>query len=375
MKNKALIWGVLLASWLLTPALALAQNSPPPRLTPAEVKRGWFENRRIMIEVQTDSAFDPTAPGLRPGAPATFPFGEHFGIRIGNVVPLRVNVYVLKPAEGQRKIDIDFNPLKAGRLSIDQNPDPDFRLASPEVLPKGERPVTVPNAPKDVVLQLGDNRYEAELYEIRLYVQTMRQPQPMRFAFEFAYAADVVNGGAPDWKRIWTPEYILSMSRTADDGSDMSAGNTAFVAQNPPFNGGLFFIVLGTLWVVTPLAFIANRLIRKHLLKERLRDPEEVAWAKLDAIFDAARVDGGYVFTEDQVRHVVGAVLAYIEKPTMTSKDLSKLTYEHDDGELLIAILRPFMEGVLEGKLKGEPLSPQRNAEIVERIGVLIPRS
>lgn len=371
MKNKALYLGALL-SWLLMPVLAQAQITPPPRATPAEVKRGWFENRRIMIEVRTDSAFAPTGEGLRRGAPSTFPFGEHFGIRIGNVVPMRVNVYVLKPQQGERKIDIDFNPLKAGRLSIDPNPDPDFRLVSPQLLPKGETPVSMEPA-KDVKLQLGDNEYDAELYEIRLYVQTMRQPQPMRFAIEFAYAASEVNG-APDWKRIWTPDFILSMSKTADDGSDLSAGNTNYEAQHPPFTAGLFFVILGTIWVITPISYIAIRAIRRKLMKERLLDPEELAWLKLEPIFESARVENGYRFSESQVRGVVGTVLQYVGKPTLTSRQLDSLVYEDDDGELLIAILRPLLEGVMEGKLK-EPLSAETGARIVERIGQLIPRA
>lgn len=371
MKNKALFWAMLIG-WMLTPVLAQAQNAPPPpRSTPAEVKRGWSENRRIMIEVRTESAFKQTADGLRSGPPATFPYGSHFGIRIGNVVPMRVNVYVLKPEAGQRKIDVDFNALKAGRLTIDSNPDPDFRLVSPSVLPEGESPVSL-DGPKDVVLQLGDNSYNAELYEIRIYVQTMRQPQPMRFALEFAYAAEEVNG-QPDWKRIWTPDYILSMSRTADNGSDMSAGNTSHVPQKPPFAAGMFMLILGTIWVVTPLTFIAVKAIRRKLNYERLLDPEEKAWLKLDPILEAARVPDGYSFTEAQVRGVVGALLEYIDKPTLTSKKLDSLIYEDDDGELLISILRPFMEGVLEGKQR-EPLSPKRTAELVERIEQVIPR-
>jgi hypothetical protein len=371
MKNKALYLSVILTG-LLMPVLAQAQTTPPPRSTPAEVKRGWFENRRIMIEVRTDSAFAPTGEGLRQGAPSTFPFGEHFGVRIGNVVPMRVNVFVLKPQNGERKIEVDFNPLKAGRLSIDPDPDPDFRLASAALLPEGESPVSMAAA-KDVKLQLGDNEYDAELYEIRLYVQTMRQPQPMRFAIEFAYAASDVNG-APDWKRIWSPDFILSMSKTADEGSDLSAGNTNYQAQNPPFAAGLFFVILGTIWVITPISFIAIRAIRRRLTSERLLDPEELAWLKLEPIFEDARVENGYSFNETHVRGVVGAVLEYVGKPTLTSRQLEALVYEDDDGELLIAILRPLLEGVMEGKLR-EPLSAESGARIVERIGQLIPKA
>ena len=165
------------------------------------------------------------------------------------------------------------------------------------------------------------------------------------------------------------------MSKTADEGSDLSAGNTKFEAQHPPFTAGLFLIVLGTIWVVTPLSFIAIKAIRRNLLKERLLDPEEKAWLRLDPIFEAAKVPTGYTFSEAQVRGVVGAVLEYIGKPTLTSRKLDSLIYEDDDGELLISILRTLLEGVMEGKLRGQPLSPETGARIVERIGQLIPRA
>lgn len=372
MKN-ALLWGGLVAVCLFGDT-ALAQDAPPPRLTPAAVKRGWFEDRRIMIEVMTDSAFTPHQDGLRPGAPATFPFGERFGIRIGNVVAMRVNVYVLKPKDGQRPILVDFNPLKTGRLSIDPNPDPDFKLASQAVLPKGEAPVSMSSEPTPVTLNIGDNSYPADLYEIRVYVQTFRQPQPMRFAIEFAYAADnIKDSNNPDWKRIWSPEYILSMSRTADDGQDMSAGNTSFIAQKPPVSAALFLVILGSLCVVTPAAYLLIGRLRRHLKVERLIDPEERAWIKLQPILDRTRTEAGYKLTEKDVSSVVGVVLKYIGKPALASHQLDMLEFEDDDGILLIDILRPLMS-VLEGKTKGASLTDERYLELIERVEKLIPK-
>ncbi len=372
MNLKQLFTWVVLAGFLTVPALAQAQTTPPPRLTPSAVKHSWYEGRRIMVEVMTDSAYAPSKDGLRPGAPSTFPFGEHFAIRIGNVVPMRVNVYVLKPEEGQRPIDIDFNPLRAGRLSIDTNPDPDFRLASLDVLPKGESPVSVPNAPKQVKLQVGDNEYNADLYEIRVYVQTFRQPQPMRFAIEFAYATEMLASGGPDWKRIWTPEYVLSMSRTADDGSDMSAGNTTFVAQNPPFNAGLVAVVLGSIAVLVPLGLWLIPLLRKNLNKVEALDPEELAWSRIQPELDKSKTKEGYKLSNKSVRTIVAAVCQYIGKPTLESSQLKTLEHEHDDAVLITAILSPLM-AILEGSRK-EPLSDDRYKELMERIGLLIPK-
>ncbi len=369
--NKALTWVLMVAAaTLVAHGTASAQNTPSPRMTPAAVKRGWFENRRIMVEVKTDSAFTPSREELRPGAPATFPFGEHFGVRIGNVIPVRINVYVLRPGDGERPIVVDFNALKSGRLAIEPTDDMDFKLARPEVLPEGEVPVTVPEG-KNVTLKVGDSEYNADMYEIRLYVQTFRAPQPMRFAVEFAYASGVLENGGPDWKRIWTPEYIISMSRTADDGTDLSSGNTSYATQNPPATAGYLLVALGLLWIVTPIAYIALRAVRNHLSKERLLDPEEKAWRSMDPVLAAAKTEKGYAFNETQVRTIVGAVLEYVEKPSIRSDQLASLQYEDDDGELLLTILKPLLAGVLE---EGVALSEERYGELIERIERLIPR-
>ncbi len=349
---------------------AMAQ-APGPRLTPAETKRAWYENRRILIEVSTDSAFDPVKKGLRPNAPATFPFGEHFGNRIGGIVPLRIRVYARHPeGKDQQRIQINWTALQNGRFSIDPMEDPDFVLANPAVLPAGEVPGTI-EGPKQVTLEIGDKRYEADLYELRLYVQTFRMPQPMVFNLEFSYAAQALGDNGLDWKRITTPDYVISMSKTADDGPDLSSGNTALAEQKPPFAIGIFLLALGVVWVATPLAFIVLRFARSRFVSVKQLDREERAWLQMGPVFARCKSEKGYKFAEADVRIVVNAVLEFIGFPALRSDELEKLRYEDDDGPLLISMLRPLMEGVLE---QGETLSEERSLELVERIESLIKR-
>lgn len=377
MRTSHILSAIFAGALLLLPGMAQAQQGPPPRLTPAETKRAWHENRRILIEVTTDSAFDPVQKGLRPGAPATFPFGEHFGIRIGNVVPLRIRVYSRLPeADNQIPIQIDFTALKNGRFSIDPMDDPDFVLANPEVLPEGEVPVTI-GEPKVVELKLGDKTYPAELREIRLYVQTFRMPQPMLFSLEFSYAAQPLGEGGLDWKRITTPDYVLSMSRTADDGQDLSTGNTALVDQRPPLVVGIFLLVLGTIWVVTPAAVYILRYARSHFMAEKNLDPEERAWLVLDPLFKKCRTERGYAFSERQVQTVVAVILDYIDKPALDSSQLDSLRYMDDDGALVIRILDPLLKGILEeGRINDfkNDAGEKRFAQLVEYIEQLIKR-
>ncbi len=373
MKHYLLILAALALTLSLPASRALAQSGPSPRMMPAEIKRAWYEDRRIYIEVMADSAFDPVQEGLRPGAPATFPFGEHFGIRIGNVVPMRARIYILEPQhKGQEPIQINLANLKAGRLFVEPHDDPDFKVCEAEILPAGETPVSIPEKPTPVTLRIGEFEHPAQLYEIRLYVQTMRFPQPISFFFEFRYAAKrIQEGGGWDWQTLTSPDYILSMSKTSDEGFDLSSGNTSAQEYDRPLALPVVLISFGGILVLAPLSLLLMAFARRRFLLARSLDPEERLWRSIGPILNAGKTESGYRFGEDEVRRIVAALLDYIGRPAIRSDQLESLKYEDDDGELLYSILYPLMRGVLE---ESRELSDERYAQLMERIEKLVAR-
>lgn len=356
---------VLLALDIQRGASCLAQTVPTSQMTPTPVKREWMADRKLFVEVSTAKA-----EGAGAYQPAIGWSAENYAIRIGNVIPVKVRIYVIEPKAGETKAEVDFANLKAGRLSIQPQPDPDFTVADAGLLPRGLMPITV-GAPAPAVLKLGTAEYKAEVHEVLVYVQTMRIPQPMVFTLEFRYAVKkLATGKGHDWQATRTPGYVLSMSRTADNGTDLSEGNTALAVHEPPIGLAALLILGGSALVLLVVINWAIGFCRERFMTVIEPDPEEIAWRKLFPIYSAARSSRGFAFTEAQVRQLVAIVLAYSGHVSLSADQLERLKFEDDDGPLLFAILYPLMHGVLE---VGQPLSDERYGEIVKHIAELIP--
>lgn len=347
-------------------AVGLAQTVPTVQLTPTPVKREWMADRKLFVEVSTAK---PDGEGAY--VPAAGWSAENYAIRIGNVIPVRVRVYVIEPKSGETRPEVDFANLKAGRLSIQPQPDSDFILADARLLPRGVQPISV-SPPSPAVLKLGGAEYKAEVHEIVAYVQTMRIPQPMLFTLEFRYAVKkMATGKGLDWQATRSPAYVLSMSRTADNGTDLSEGNTALAVSEPPMRLGLLLVIAGSALALLVVADSAIRFARRRARTVITPDPEEIAWGKLRPLLAAARRARGFRFSEAQVRQLVSIVLEYSGHVSLSAEQLDRLQFEDDDGPLLYVILYPLMHGVLE---VGQPLSDERYGEIVEHITRLIPQ-
>ncbi len=344
----------------------LAQTVPTAQMTPTPTKREWMADRKLFVEVSTGKGEGPAAY-----EPAAGWSAENYAIRIGNVVPVRVRIYVIEPKAGEAKAEVDFANLKAGRLSIQPQPDPDFTVADASLLPLGVTPLSVA-PPKAAVLKVGAVEYKAQVHEIVAYVQTMRIPQPMVFTLEFRYAVKkLASGKGFDWQATRSPAYVLSMSRTADNGTDLSDGNTALAVAEPPVGIAIMLLVAGAALTLLVLINWLIGFVRARANAVIQIDPEMIAWRKLMPLYSAARTGKGFRFTEAQVRQLVAIVLAYSGYVSLSAEQLDRLKFEDDDGQLLYAILYPLMHGVLE---VGQPLSDERYGEIVIHIASLIPQ-
>jgi len=350
-------------------------QSPSTRALPAPIQRGWQADGRIFIEVGPLTRLHTDKEGAVLADSASYRYGEHFANRLGDIIPMRVKIYcVLPQTEKERKVAIDFSALKAGRLTVDQDPEnnPDWSFADPSVLAANELPLYLPKEPTvtTVTLESGAEA-PAEVWDITMFVQTKRQPQPMLFWFEFVAASEVTPNGSPDWKKLSTPDFIISQSRTADDGKDLSMGNTSQVAQQPPVRLGWAVIALGAVFVMVPISRYAIRAIRRRFAKGKQLDPAEKAWRVFGPVFAAGLGEGElYTFTTVQVREIVSALKEFFGIKYGV-KQLQEHRFDFDDGEALLAVLTALEHGVLEC---GAELSPERYTELVGRISKLCPQ-
>jgi hypothetical protein len=375
MKRSVILSVVAVLAVALSAAAASAQ-APSPRVLPADVQRGWYADQRIFIEVMPANVAVPfTGSADGSTANSTYPHSEHFGNRLGDIIAMRVRIYSMEPlAANQRPVQFDFSALKAGRLTIEPDPekDPDWELADPLALAPGDKPISLPETPLKVLLRTADGKeHQAELYDILLFVQTKRQPVPMNFWLEFAYAAQVTPNGNLDWQRLSTPDFLVSASRTADAGRDLRMGNSNAVEQKRPLTLAVIALSFGSLLLLLPPAAMTIRALRKRFRYHRQDDPAETAWAVFAPIQTATRTaDGGYALTYEQVAAVVKALKDFAGI-TCGVKQLQERRFEYDDGEELVAVLYPLEHGVLE---EGAALSPKRYGELFERIEKLCPK-
>lgn len=342
---------------------AYAQQPAWATLMPAKVQRQWYEDHHIYIEVTTAQPQGIAVHGA-----------EHFGNRVGNIVPFNIKVFLLEPQStttDERAIEVNFSALRRGQLQAVADADPDWLLADKRVLPPGEVPISVPDAPKAVLIKWGNSQYKAQLWEIKLYAQTMRRAQPLPFSIDFAFARELLPSGGLDWKAISTPEYLVSMSATADKSQDLATGNTQPVPQEKPIALAFALIAVGLTLVFAPAARAIVPALRSRFAKTSNLNPVEEAWRVLKPIFAAAKSDCGYNFNQAQVRDIVRALKRFFNIEAWTVEQLWEHRFDLDDGELLHSVLLPMETGALE---MGSTLSADRGAQLVERIERLVPK-
>ncbi len=355
--------------------LAAHAQSPSTHALPAPIQRGWLADGRIFIEVGPLTRLHTDEKGASLADSASYRYGEHFGNRLGDIIPIRVKIYCVEPqSDKQRKVSIDLSALKARRLTVDVDPqnDPDWVLADASVLAPGELPLNLPSAPTQTTVRLASGaEARAELWDITMFVQTRRQPEPMLFWIEFAAATELTPNGALDWKKLSTPDLIISQSRTADDGKDLVMGNTSSVAQQPPLQLGWALIALGAVFVMVPLSRYAISTLRRRFAKHSQLDPAEKAWRVFSPVFKAGRADGGlHSFNKEQVREIVAALKEFFAI-TYGVEQLRERRFDFDDGESLLTVLTALEHGVLEC---GAELSAERYTDLVARITKLCPQ-
>jgi hypothetical protein len=373
MRKILFLCGLTLAFMAFTANAALAQQANRGRAVPSKSQRAWLVKDRLYVEVVVPNAIDPD-PNSDPSKPPSYPYGEHFGNRLGDVIPFRVRIFAVHPAdESHMPVKLDFAPLKAGRLTFDPDPenDPDWVLADKAVLGAGELPLVLPEAPQVVTIRTPDGRERtADLWDLKLFAQTKRQPNPMQFWLEFAYATQVTPNGTIDWQVATTPDFIVSQSRTSDNGTDLCMGNTSTINQNPPRVLALALCAGGLLLVLIPLGTVIVRKARPVLLREVQLDPAELFWKAVGPVLAAAKVEDGYNFKVEQVAVLVKSLKDFYGIAGGVAQ-LKERQFAIDDGEEVYKVLYSLEHGVLEN---GARLKPADYGRIVSRIERLVPR-
>ena len=352
------------------------QAQPPPPPPPAAVQVSWLFDNRLKVQVEVPNrAHENQRDSARAAGKmrsSSYPYGEFFGHRIGDIIPIRVRIWlVLKPAGGARRVQVDFAALRSGRLTLNADEDPDWVLADASALTSGDKPLAIYES-ADTIEDANGNEVDTELFDCWLFVQTKRQPMPTNFWFEFSAAASLTPNGKPDWEKAATPDFYLTMSRTSDKSNkDMSTGNTVLIDQSPPVVLGTMLMAVGGILILLPLTVWGIRLVRSRCLRLESLRAEERFWRLHSAILKRTRVADGYALSKRDVHELVAALKAVFGISTLTHAELKERQATLSRGAELCAVLEPLENGVLECDRE---LTPGRYREIAVAIEKLVPR-
>jgi len=270
---------------------------------------------------------------------------RHFGYRIGDRVPLVVLIAT------DPNVVMDFTSLKQEVLGFEGS---DFELASPAVV----RNQKLPNG--------------KVLYRIDLTVVTWVPKDQVVFNLDLRYATDLAaDGKTPNFKRLTTPDFVVSRSWTADNGEALLEGD---LEAKP----------MGSSWTLIPLFAVALFLVGMFPLMElakwinRIRPrkvlpPKAAAWRVFDKVFADAEANGWrpdhYKQVASAFRRYLGAVKGVPIEPATFLEVRDRL-----DGDPELPAIESALTKCERVLYKNATLEDGENRELRAQIEQLVPR-
>jgi len=270
---------------------------------------------------------------------------RHFGYRIGDRIPIVVLI------AADENVKIDFNSLKQEVLGFEGS---DFELSSPAQVRSQK---------------LKDGKV---LYRIDMTVVTWVPKDNVVFQLDLRYATDLApDGKTPNYKRLTTPDFVVSRSWTADNGEALLEGD---LEAKPAGSSWALMPVLVLAFFMLGL-FPGMELVKwiNRIRPRKVMPPKAAAWKILDKIFADARANG---FKPDHYKQIASAFRRYLGAvkgiPIEPATFLEVRDRLEGDPEL------PKIESALTKCERviyhGDTLADEENAELLKEIEQLVPR-
>ncbi|GEM_PF-1905400 len=292
---------------------------PPPDPVPQNPVEQSYENGKIVVIVGAD---------------------RHFGYRIGDRVRLSIIVVA------DQDVKLDFTAISKGVYGLSGS---DFETASPAVIQ---------------VLGKKDGKiaYRIDL-TLRSFVVVKDE---IVFNADFLYATDTApDGKTPNWKRLTTPDFVVSRSATADNGQNLYEGDTS---QKPlPISWFTYPLLLAgfMLLLVWPAVIVIRWLNR---VRPRRKIPaNELAWATFDRVIKDGKQKG---FTVKHYKQIAAALRTYLGVESLTAAEIALKLKDHKDLDAIMSALDKF-DSVLYDK---GFLTDKELRQLTAELKALVPR-
>lgn len=312
-----------------------SQPTPPPEPKPQNPVQKICEDGRIIIQVGN---------------------AQHFGHRIMDLIEITVVIVA------DKDVKFDFTSLEKGVIGFDGS-DFDLAKTQPEgALPPGQKAVTIRSAPF--------NKDGSKIiYRIDLIVQSSVPPvvkTNIVFNLDLRYATDMTaDGKTPNWKRLTTPDFVVTTSPTADNGDELLEGDLEQKGAPSPWLMWPLLVLGGFLFLVWPGITIVRYINRAR--PRRVMSPAEKAWRIFLKVEAEVKVSG---WTPAQYKLMASAFRTYLGVEPATTLEAQERLKDHPQIESIMSALTK-CDSVL---YHGATLSDEQNDQLVEEFVNLVPR-
>lgn len=268
---------------------------------------------------------------------------RHFGHRIGDKIP--VSILILTDPD----VKIDFTSLAQGVLGFDGS---DFILAEP--------PTVLARQTKD-----GKVLYRIDL-KLQGFTAHYVQRAPVVFNLDLRYATEMApDGKTPNWKRLTTPDFVITTSNTADNGDELIEGDLeAKPGPSPWLTVPLlvlgFFLVL--LWPGLVLVKWINRIRPRRVIPAN-----EQAWRIFDKAMAEAKANG---YSERVYKLIASALRVYLGVEPATLAEVRERLKAHAQ----IATIDSALSKCDRAIYSRTALNDDENRQLVDEFTKLVPK-
>ncbi len=328
----------------VSPAEDAGDTSPPYPTEPAPAApaltnpvTGFMEAGQIIVTLSTTRSYA--------GGPSV-----NFGYRTGQLIPVTIVI------SADPHVLVDIGALNNMTLHKDGSK---FEMAAPPVV-------------------TSDNLNGKKITIIQLVVRTWEIESVVPFNCQFHYATGYLpDKKTPDWKPATTPDFLISMSRTATESSqdllpgDVSAKHTAAVWWSKPLElGGALVMLLVPLW----LAY-KYWLIRRNA---SMATRSQKAWNIIGEVL-RQRADAGHEeFTAVQLQLISATLREYLaieSLPTiLTHAPLEEFFQSRADGAELKTLTLSALSKLDRAVYSQSRLTPEETNALIQEISRIIPR-
>lgn len=247
-------------------------TEPPPALPALENPlTGIMEAGQLIVTVSTTRRYE-SGPSV------------NYGYRLGQLIPITLVI------SADPHVKVDLGALMRQTLIKGESA---YEVVAPPVVTK-------------------ENKNGKNITIVQLVVRTWKIENVVPFNCQFHYATGFLpDGKSPDWKLATTPDFNISMSRTATESSkellpgDGSVKVTARVWWSKPLEiGGAVVMALVPLW----LAYRFWLLYRNANMATRARR----AWSVIDKMLSERENAGHEEFSPTQLKVISAALREYL---------------------------------------------------------------